>query len=142
VSQFTFTTDGSYPGGDVGMEALSPAFTFVAWEGGELTVPGAAPDTQPPSAPGGLTAVATSGSQINLMWMAASDNVGVTGYLVERCQDAGCFAFAQIASVSGTSFNDTGRLSNTSYSYRVRATDAAGNLGPYSNVASATTLPF
>ena len=29
----------------------------------------------------------------------------------------------------------------TSYSYRVRATDAAGNLSPYSNVASATTRP-
>jgi chitodextrinase len=114
----------------------------VAWEGGELAVPVAAPDTQPPTAPGGLTAVPASGSQINLVWMAATDDVGVTGYFVERCQGAGCFAFAQIATVSGTSFNDTGRLSNTSYSYRVRATDAAGNLGPYSNVASAATLPF
>src|SRR5882672_5599807 len=28
VSQFTFTTDGSYPTGDVGIEALTPAFTF------------------------------------------------------------------------------------------------------------------
>jgi hypothetical protein len=28
---------------------------------------------------------------------------------------------------------------NTSYSYRVRATDAAGNLSPYSNIATATT---
>ncbi len=29
-------------------------------------------------------------SQINLRWTAATDNVGVTGYLVERCQGAGC----------------------------------------------------
>jgi len=142
VSQFTFTTDGSYPSGDVGMEALSAAFTFVAWEGGALAVPAAPPDTQPPTAPGALTAVATSGSQIDLMWMAATDDVGVTGYLVERCQGAGCSSFAQVAAVNGTSFNDTGLAANTSYSYRVRATDAAGNLGPYSNVASATTLPF
>jgi len=35
VSQFTFTTDGSYLTGDVGIEALTPAFTFVAWEGGD-----------------------------------------------------------------------------------------------------------
>ncbi len=140
VSQFTFTTDGSYPAGDVGMEALSPAFTFAGWEGGALPLP--PPDTQPPTAPGALTAVASSGSQINLMWMAASDNVGVTGYLVERCQSAGCTAFAQIAAVNGTSFSDTGLLPNTTYGYRVRATDAAGNLGPYSNGASATTLPF
>jgi Fibronectin type III domain len=142
VSQFTYTTDGSYPSGDVGMEALTPAFTFVAWEGGELSVPAAPPDTQAPTAPSNLTAIATGGGQVNLMWMAASDDVGVTGYLVERCQGAGCSSFAQVASVNGTSFNDTALLPSTSYSYRVRATDAAGNFGPYSNVASATTLPF
>jgi len=45
---------------------------------------------------------------------------------------------AEIAAVNGTSFSDTGLSPNASYSYRVRATDAAGNLGPYSNVASAT----
>ena len=33
----------------------------------------------------------------------------------------------------------TGLAAATSYSYRVRATDAAGNLSGYSNVASATT---
>ena len=140
VSQFTYTTDGSYPAGDVGIEALSQAFTFEAWEGGAL--PSATPDTQPPSAPGALTAAATSGSQINLMWTAATDDVGVTGYLVERCQGAGCTAFAQIAALNATSFSDAGLPTNTTYGYRVRATDAAGNLGPYSNVASATTLPF
>jgi hypothetical protein len=147
VSQFTHTTDGSYPAGDVGIEALSPAFTFMAWEGGELPAPpppppSPPPDTQAPTAPGSATAVPISGSQINVVWTAARDNVGVTAYLVERCQGAACSAFAQIGTASGTSFNDTGLSANTSYSYRVRATDAAGNLGPYSNVASATTLPF
>jgi len=34
VSQFTYTTDGSYPVGDVGIEAYTPNFTFSAWEGG------------------------------------------------------------------------------------------------------------
>jgi len=43
VSQFTFTTDGSYPVGDVGIEALSPAFTFIAWEGGDTNGPAAPP---------------------------------------------------------------------------------------------------
>jgi len=140
VSQFRFTTDGSYAAGDVGIEALSPAFTFTGWEGGDLPSP--PPDTQAPTAPTGLAAVARTGGQMNLMWMAATDDVGVTGYLVERCQGSGCTAFAQIAAVNGTSFNDTGLSLNTSYSYRVRATDAAGNLGLYSNVASASTLFF
>ncbi|MFL5310529.1 MAG: fibronectin type III domain-containing protein [Myxococcales bacterium] len=142
VSQFTHTIDGSYPAGDVGIEALSPAFTFLAWEGGELDVPAQQPDTRAPGAPGSATALATSGSQISLMWTAASDDVGVTGYLVERCQGAGCTVFAQIATTPGTSFSDAGLSPRTAYSYRVRAADAAGNLGPYSNVASATTLLF
>jgi hypothetical protein len=142
VSQFTHTTDGSYPAGDVGMEALSPAFTFVAWEGGELTVPGAIADTQAPTAPAGLTAVPAGGGQMRLMWAAASDDVGVTGYLVERCQGSGCIAFTQIATTGSTSFTDGGLLPSTSYTYRVRATDASGKVGPFSNLASATTLPF
>jgi chitodextrinase len=98
-------------------------------------------DTTPPTAPSGLTATAASISQVNLAWTAATDNVGVTGYLVERCQGAGCSNFAQIGTTTtATTFNSTGLAPATSYSYRVRATDAANNLGPYSNVASTTTL--
>ncbi len=70
------------------------------------------------------------------------DDVGVSGYLVERCQGAACSNFAQIAIVAGTTFDDTGLPSATTCTYRVRAADAAGNLSPYSNTASATTLAF
>ena len=99
------------------------------------------PDTTPPSAPGTLTATAVSGTQINLSWGPATDNVGVTGYRVERCQGTGCTNFAQIATPAGTTYNDnTGLVPGTTYRYQVRAADGAGNLGPYSNVASATTL--
>jgi chitodextrinase len=100
------------------------------------------PDTTPPGAPATLSATAVSNSQVNLSWSAAIDNVGVTGYLIERCQGAGCSTFTQIAAPpgTGTTYGDAGLNASTSYSYRVRATDAAGNLGPYSPVASATTL--
>src|SRR5438874_4554532 len=102
---------------------------------------GSAPaDTQPPTAPGNLTATAVSGSQINLSWTASTDDVGVTGYPVERCQGPGCTSFAPIATARGATYSDTGLGANTSYSYRVRATDAAGNPSGYSEVASATTL--
>ena len=97
------------------------------------------PDTQPPTAPANLSAAAASVSQINLSWTASTDNVGVTGYLIERCQSAGCSTFAQVGTSAATAYSDTGLATGTSYSYRVRATDAAGNLGPYSNTASATT---
>ena len=96
-----------------------------------------AADTTPPSAPGTLSGSAASSSRIDLGWVAASDDVGVSGYLIERCQGAGCSNFAQIATVAGSTltFADTGLTASSSYSYRVRANDAAGNLGPYCNTA-------
>src|SRR5439155_907524 len=56
-----------------------------------------------------------------------------------RCQGAGCGAFAEMATAAGTAYSDTGVMVGTSYTYRVRATDAAGNLGTYSPLASAVT---
>jgi hypothetical protein len=99
-------------------------------------------DTTPPTQPGTLTASATSGTQVALSWGAATDNVGVLDYRVERCQGATCTVFVKIAvaPATPTTFNDSGLTPNTSYSYVVRAEDAAGNLGAYSNVATVTTL--
>jgi len=97
------------------------------------------PDTVSPSVPTGLSAAAVSYSQINLSWTDSTDNVGVAGYKVERCQGSGCSSFVQIGAPSDTSFSDMGLISNTTYNYRVRATDAAGNLSGYSSVAGATT---
>jgi chitodextrinase len=98
-----------------------------------------APDTQPPTSPSNLAATATSASQINLSWTASADNVGVARYLIERCQGAGCSTFAQIVATASTAYGDSGLSASTAYSYRVRASDAAGNLSGYSNVAGATT---
>jgi fibronectin type 3 domain-containing protein len=100
----------------------------------------AAADTQPPTAPANLTTVASSGSRIDLQWTASTDNVGVVGYLIERCQNAGCTNFSQVGTTSTTrSYSDTALTPNTSYSYRVRATDGAGNLSSYSTTATAVT---
>ena len=44
------------------------------------------PDTIPPSQPGTLSATAASSGEVDLSWGASTDNVGVSGYLVERCQ--------------------------------------------------------
>ena len=90
---------------------------------------GGPPDTSLPSQVSGLAASAVSSSRIDLSWSAASDNVGVTGYEIERCQGAGCSSFAVVTTVSTLAWSDTGRSPGTSYSYRVRARDAAGNQG-------------
>ena len=96
-------------------------------------------DTTPPTAPTSLTATASSGSEIDLSWTASTDNIGVTGYQVQRCQGASCTTFAQIGTSTVTTYSDTGLATSAAYSYRVLATDAAGNVSGYSNIASATT---
>jgi chitodextrinase len=105
----------------------------------DMTTPvSMAPDTQPPTAPGSLAVTAVSPTQLNLSWTASTDNVGVTGYLVER-ENPGSSSFVQVATTAGTAYSDAGLAAASTYSYRVRATDAAGNLSPYSTVANATT---
>src|SRR5439155_734879 len=100
-----------------------------------------APDTTAPTTPAALTATPMSSSQINLSWTASMDNVGVTGYRVERCVGASCTSgFVELTPAPpGPSFSDTGAVPATSYGYRVRARDAAGNLSGFSPIAAATT---
>jgi tripartite motif-containing protein 71 len=94
--------------------------------------------TTPPTAPTGLVATAFSSSQVNLTW-TDSDSTE-QGFKLERCTGAGCSDFAQIAAVSAnvTSYSNTGLTASTSYSYRVRAYNAAGE-SDYSTPATAVT---
>ena len=91
-----------------------------------------------PAAPSALTATAASSTQINLAWTDNSNNED--GFRIERCQDAGCSTFAEIATVAANvvSYQNTGLTAGTTYQYRVRAYNTAGN-SAYSNTASATT---
>jgi chitodextrinase len=99
-----------------------------------VTTP-ATPDVTPPSTPLGLTAAAVSSTRINLSWVASADNVAVTGYRVFR-------GGVQVATIGNVfTYQDSGLSPTTTYTYRVRAFDAAGNVSPQSNAASATTQP-
>jgi len=89
-------------------------------------------DTTPPSAPTNLTASAISDKQIDLAWTEASDNVSVTGYMIIRNNSI-------LANTANNSYSDLSVQPSTNYSYSVMAFDAAGNISPVSNVASATT---
>ena len=89
------------------------------------------PDTTPPTKPAGLTAVASD--RVDLSWQASSDNVGLAGYDILR--DG-----VQIATVGPvTTYADTSIAGQTTYTYHVRARDAAGNLSPLSDPATVTT---
>ncbi|MCI0660643.1 MAG: glycosyl hydrolase family 18 protein [Acidobacteria bacterium] len=89
-------------------------------------------DTQAPSAPTNLRVTATTSSSISLAWNGSTDNVGVTGYDVFR-------GGTQIGTSPTTSFTATGLAAATTFSFTVRARDAAGNLSAASNAINATT---
>jgi chitodextrinase len=90
-------------------------------------------ETEPPTAPTNLTATAVSSNQINLNWTASTDNVGVTGYKIFRNG-------ALITSItSTTTYQSTGLVSSTLYTFQVQALDASGNVSATSSPASATT---
>lgn len=94
----------------------------------------------PPAAPGGLIATPAASTRIDLAWSDNSSNED--GFTIERCPGSGCTAFSQITTVGTgvTSYTNTGLTAGTTYRYRVRAYNAAGNSG-YSNTATATTPP-
>ncbi|MFI1168925.1 cellulose binding domain-containing protein [Streptomyces sp. NPDC020801] len=94
---------------------------------------GAGGDTTPPSVPSGVTVGSATGSSLTMRWSASTDDSGaVTGYEVSR--DG-----AAPVAVTGTSYTATGLQASTSYSFRVRARDAAGNTSAYSTAVGGTT---
>jgi hypothetical protein len=93
--------------------------------------------TMPPTAPDNLRAPSTSRTQVNLAWDDNSDNE--TGFQVERSPN-GASSWASVGTVGAnvTAFTDTNLAWETTYYYRVRAHNAAGDSAA-SNVVSATT---
>ena len=121
------------------VRAIDAAGNLSAYSNIAASTTPAVPDNSPPTPPSGLTATPAGSGQVNLAWTAATDDVGVTGYRVERCQESGCTTFAEIATPTGTNYNDTGLSPSTTYRYQVRAADASGKLSGYSGIADATT---
>ncbi|MFI6408617.1 glycosyl hydrolase family 18 protein [Streptomyces sp. NPDC050548] len=96
---------------------------------GGTTVPGDAA----PSAPGTPTASSITDTSVNLSWSAATDDKGVKNYDVLR--DG-----TKVATVTTTSYTNTGLTAGTDYSYTVQARDTADQTGPVSgSVAVHTT---
>ncbi len=85
-----------------------------------------------------LSANAVSPSQINLVWVDASNNE--IGFKIERSADGGV-TFTQIATTAAnaSSFSDTGLPASTTFHYRVRAFNNLSNSAS-SAIANATTL--
>ncbi|GAA2647049.1 fibronectin type III domain-containing protein [Streptomyces spororaveus] len=93
-----------------------------------------APDTEAPAAPAGLTAQAGSATSAHVMWDAAADRDGVTGYQVF---EAG--RLVRELPAEKTMVDITGLTPQTAYAFTVRAEDAAGNLSGPGPAARVTT---
>jgi len=91
-------------------------------------------DTQSPTAPGNLASSGITTNSFTLSWAASTDNVSVTGYDVYQDN-----VKINPSNVATTSYNVTGLLPSTTYSYYVKAKDAAGNISANSNSLNVTT---
>lgn len=89
-------------------------------------------DTTAPTAPT-LAASGTTSTSTNLSWSGATDNVGVTGYDVYQ-------GTSLVGSTASTSYTVSSLSPSTTYSFTVKAKDAAGNVSVASNTVSVTTL--
>lgn len=97
----------------------------------QAAMAGGEPPT-PPAAPSALAAAGTSDSTISLTWTDNSDNESV--FVVERDGQV----LSSTVSANTTSFEDSGLAGATTYSYRVRARNSAGD-SAWSNSSEATT---
>ncbi|WP_433225239.1 PQQ-dependent sugar dehydrogenase [Microtetraspora malaysiensis] len=94
-------------------------------------------DTQPPTAPAGLTQSNVTATGADLAWTGSTDNVAVTSYEVR----SGTSVYKAVTgNPPPTSTTVTGLACDTPYSLTVVALDAAGNVSAASNAVSLRTL--
>jgi lysophospholipase L1-like esterase len=93
-------------------------------------------DTTAPDTPTNLAAAVVSSTEINLSWVASTDNGGglVAGYRIYRNGNP-----IPIATVTGTSYANTGLTATTLYSYSVTAIDNAVPANESASVATSAT---
>ncbi|WP_081756939.1 fibronectin type III domain-containing protein, partial [Gorillibacterium massiliense] len=95
----------------------------------------ASKDTIAPTVPTNLASSSKTSTSVNLTWTALTDNVGVTGY------DIYYNGTTLAGSSQTTSYTVTGLTANTSYSFTVKAKDAAGNVSGASTALVVITNP-
>lgn len=97
-------------------------------------------DNQAPTTPASFTASATSRTAVHLSWSASTDNVGVTGYVLEYKTLHSASTWTSLWTGTATSYDHDPLTEGAVYRYRLRATDAAGNYSTETTDFATTVL--
>ncbi|NDI35828.1 fibronectin type III domain-containing protein [Chengkuizengella sediminis] len=89
-------------------------------------------DTQSPTPPTNLVVTDVSENSVSLSWSASSDNMGVTAYDVLKGSEL-------VATVTDTNATILDLNPNQTYTFTVKAKDAAGNFSMTSDIVSVKT---
>lgn len=90
-----------------------------------------------PSAPSDLKSVGATSNSVSLSWADNSDNE--TGFEVQRLNSSGTLLKSVIRGANSKTYTDLNLQPSTTYKYRIRAVNSAGN-SPFSNTITSTTL--
>ena len=96
-------------------------------------------DFTPPSDVTSMVVDNAGSSSVDLNWADSTDNVGVTGYIVEYADNAS-FAGALSSTVTESEVTFSGLDAGSTYHWRVKAQDAAGNESAWSTGTFTTTV--
>lgn len=90
----------------------------------------------PPNAPTGLVAKPSGAGRVSLSW---ADNSAIEdGFQIERQVEGGLFSQIATAGPNATGFTDTTVVASTTYTYRIRAYDAASGHSDYATSGPVT----
>ncbi len=91
-------------------------------------------DSTPPTVPQNLRSTGSTNKSISLAWDASTDNNPESSILYTLYRND-----SVIATTTSIAFTDTGLKPNTNYTYKVKATDSAGNSSVNSNPVTVKT---
>ncbi|MEK3884666.1 glycosyl hydrolase family 28-related protein [Paenibacillus sp. PL2-23] len=114
--------------------------TLLVWDNGgrgsikehTITISSSGSDTQAPTVPQSFVSTGVTTTTASFSWSASSDNVGVAGYRIYRNS-------ILVGTTASLAFTDTSLTPDTTYSYTIKAYDAANNESSASSAVSVTT---
>ena len=89
-------------------------------------------DTTAPTAPTNLTKSNTTITSVDLSWTASTDNIGVKNYSIYKDD-------TDLVTTSSVTHTVSGLTANTTYAFKVKAKDAAGNESGFGNIVNVKT---